>query len=107
MPCSRASAQLHRGISAPQSQEPLDWSTSPTASPGLLPDSPAQLLCSSPSPGPSQLPLDAEEFVAAQLLLDGALQKEGPAVAGGISVVSEQDHQQEHHVDEEILASRE
>lgn len=58
-------------------------------------------------PQPSQLPLDAEEFAAAQLLLDGALQKEGPAVAGGVSVVGEQDHQQEHHVDEEVLASRE
>lgn len=44
-----------------------------------------------------------EEFTATQLLLDGALQKEGPAVAGGISIVGEQDHQQEHHVDEEIL----
>jgi len=61
----------------------------------------------SPSPGPPLLPLDAEEFVAAQLLLDGALQKEGPAVAGGVAVVGEQDHQQEHHVDEEILAGRE
>lgn len=54
-------------------------------------------------PGLLQLPLDAEEFTAAQLLLDGALQKEGPAVAGGISIVGEQDHQQEHHVDQEIL----
>lgn len=52
------------------------------------------------------VPLDAEEFVAAQLLLDGAAQKEGSAVAGGVSIVGEQDHQQEHHVNEEILANR-
>lgn len=54
-----------------------------------------------------QVPLDEQEVVAAQLLFDGALQEEGPAGAGGVAVVGEQDHQQEHHVDEEILGSRE
>lgn len=53
------------------------------------------------------VPLDAEEFVAAQLLLDGAAQKEGSAVAGGVSIVGEQDHQQEHHVNEEVLQTEE
>lgn len=60
-----------------------------------------------PSPtGASQLPLDAEEFLATELLLEGALQEEGPAVAGGVAIVGEQCHQQEQHIDEEALASR-
>lgn len=42
-----------------------------------------------------KIPLNAQELLAAQLLLDGALQKECMAVVGRIAVVGEKDGQQE------------
>lgn len=52
----------------------------------------------------AEIPLDAQELLTAQLLLDGALQEERPAVVRSIAIVGQEGRQEEQHVDEEVLA---